>query len=54
MKWKLEGEMTRYRPMKWWPGVVEDDLKALCVQGWKGIVQGRERCSSEVIEVKTK
>jgi len=39
MEWKPKEKRPRVRPRKRWNYVVEDDLKALGVQGWKEIVQ---------------
>uniref|UniRef100_A0A2S2P2T1 Endonuclease-reverse transcriptase n=1 Tax=Schizaphis graminum TaxID=13262 RepID=A0A2S2P2T1_SCHGA len=41
LEWKPKGKRPKGRPRKRWIDVVEEDLKILGVEDWRGIVQDR-------------
>jgi len=43
LEWKPKGKIPRGRPRKRWIDVVEEDLKTLGVEDWRGIIQDRWR-----------
>jgi hypothetical protein len=46
-------DLEKGRTRKRWIDVVEEELKALVVEDWRGIIKDRDRWRSVVMAVKT-